>query len=118
METVPANSVLMTPARWAAITRAAGSWATIMKADQSNAVNLRGVFDNVDTRQQLDTGIAAGTPIFELLTADITDPETGAVIYGNGDLLHMDGRDWKIYGKPLTDPVAGVTTLTLARTPL
>lgn len=108
----------MTSRRWSAVCRVAGSWATLLKPDNTSALNLKGVFDNVDTRQQLDTGIASGTPIFEVLTAEITDPATGSLLYGNGDLLHIANLTYRIHGKPLTDHVAGVTTLTLARTPV
>jgi hypothetical protein len=108
---------LITRPRWAAMTRATGVLATFRTADGTYTANCPVIPDRVDVQAQLDTGIAAGTPIVEALALDILHPATGEPAFKNGDTLSHSGRTWRIHGSPMTDDTAGTVTYTLSRTP-
>ena len=109
---------LITPTRWRAMCRALGVLATLRRADDTYAVtDIPVIPDNVDTRLQLDTGIAAGTPIAEALLQDVAHPDTHENAFKNGDTLTHSGHTWRINGAPLVDHIAGIVTYTLNRMP-
>jgi hypothetical protein len=91
-----------------AFLRRVGREATVSRPDNSFSLSIKGIPDDVDTRNALETGIAVGTPVFE------TWWEWASEIR-EGDVLEHSGERYKIRGKPMRDRQAGTVTFTLTR---
>lgn len=88
--------------------RRVGVEAAVSRPDGSFACGIKGIPDDVDTRLALETGIAAGSPVFETWHEWATEIR-------EGDVLEHSGERYKIRGKPMRDRQAGTVTFTLTR---
>ena len=112
------QNTLLSEARWTAICRRVGNHrANITRADGSDGVTAIPVlFDNADVSRALAENIAAGTPIAEVHTPHVTDPE-GRPRFRQGDSLEIHGACYSIKGAPLLDAASNTTTYHLTRIP-
>jgi hypothetical protein len=88
--------------------RRVGVEAVVSRPDGSYSCDIKGIPDDVDTRMALETGVAAGSPVFE------TWHEWASEIR-EGDILEHSGERYQIRGKPMRDRQAGTVTFTLTR---